>query len=160
MLRQILRSSAVLVVAVSVLTVAIHLTGLHRRFPLGQTLFIAGAISINLFVVYGALAARATEFRYRQQIFLALGIGVVAGALIVLSSWLLLTFVFPDAVEQMRQAALETLRAADMPAAEFERQKEVLDAATPLSQAIPGGLGTLTTSLIAGLGIGWFRSRR
>ena len=62
-------------------------------------------------------------------------------------------------LRQMKKTAIEYLQANDTPQDEFERQMATLDATTPFSQALPGGLGTLTTSLIAGLGIGWFRSR-
>ena len=78
-------------------------------------------------------------------------IGVVAGILITLVSWILLSFVFPDSLSELRQAAIDHMEANDFPEDEYQRQLQSLDAATPLSQSIPGGIGTLGTSLVTGL---------
>ena len=155
-----IKASLILAGLVALLTILLEVSGLDDDFLTGQIVFLVGAIAINVAVVYWALTETAEESTYGQQLLRSAVIGVVGGLLIVAVSWLLLAVVFPDALEELRQAAIRYMEESGTPPDEFERQVELLDKATPVSQSIPGGLGTLVTSLVAGSVIGVFRRQR
>ncbi len=155
-----LKASLILAGLVALLSILIYLTGLHTSFVAGQAIFLVGAIAINAGVVFWALRQTAAENGYGRQLLSSAVIGVAGGVLIVLISWVLLSFVFPDVLDEARQAAVQYLRSSGAPEADVERQRATLEAATPMSQSIPGGLGTLFTSLITGAIVGVFQRKR
>ena len=61
--------------------------------------------------------------------------------LIFLSSWLMLTMVFPDYLAESREGAIAFLESMNFPEAQLEVQIEKLDDATPLNQASSGLIG-------------------
>ncbi len=156
----IVKASLILTGLVTVLNLIVQATGLHKDFMLGQTLFLVGAIALNVGVVYWALARDASTNAYGLQLLTALGIGLLAGLLIVVVSWFLLGVAFPSSLDEMREGAIAYMQEAGTPEAEYQRQVEMLDKATPMSQSVPGGVGTLFTSLLSGAIIAAFKRKK
>ena len=154
------KASLILVAAVALFSIIVFALGLHKDFVTGQTTFLAGAIALNVGVVYWALNRDASIKSYGAQLLTALGIGLIAGFLIVVVSWGLTSFVFPNANEEMKQGAITYMEEKNTPEDEYQEQLAALDETTPLSQAIPGGFGTLATSLVSGAVIAAFRRRK
>lgn len=155
-----LQASVVLAVLVGLLSVVVEVSGLNRNFLASQLVFLAGAIAINVAVVFWALSRHCAESDYGRQLARSAAIGVVGGALVVVVSWLLLAVVFPGSIDTMRQAAIDYMSASGMPQDEVDRQMEAIGRATPLSQSLPGGVGTLVTSVVAGAVIALFQRRK
>lgn len=155
-----IKASLVLVAAVALLSVAVFALGLHRNFVVGQYVFLVGAIALNVGVVYWALARDAAAKGYGAQLLSALGIGLIAGFLIVIVSWGLTAFVFPDSLDEMKAGAITYMQEQGMAEDEYRKQLETLEKTTPMSQAIPGGVGTLFTSLVSGAVIAAFKRRK
>ncbi|RMH19389.1 MAG: DUF4199 domain-containing protein [Acidobacteria bacterium] len=154
------KASLILAGLVALLSAVVYLSGLHKNFAAGQTVFLAGAIAINVAVVYAALAATAAETGYGGQVLNAAAIGLLGGALVVLVSWLMLAAVFPNALDEVRQGAIDFMEASGMPDEQKQQQLEQIRNATPWSQSLPGGIGTFATSLVAGLVIAAFKRRK
>ncbi len=155
-----LKASLVLVGLVALLSMMLYVTGLHKNFMAGQAVFLIGAVAINVAVIIWALGKTAAENPYGRQLLNATVIGVVGGGLIVLVSWLLASVVFPNALEETRQGAIEYMEANNFPEDKFQSQLETLNKTTPMSQAIPGGLGTFATSLVTGAVFAIFRRKK
>ena len=154
------KASLILVALVTVLSIVLEVSGLNKDFLVGQMVFLIGAIVLNVGIVYWALQTTAGESTYGRQLLRSAAIGVLGGALIVVTSWILLSFVFPEALDNLRQAAIEYMQAAGTPQEEYNRQMTLLDNTTPMSQAIPGGVGTFFTSVVAGAVIAIFKRRK
>lgn len=154
------KASLILVAAVALLNIVVFALGLHENFTLGQATFLTGAIALNVGVVYWALGRGASTKGYLAQLLTALGIGLIAGFLIVVVSWGMTSFVFPNAIEEMKAAAINHMQAQNTPEDEYQKQLAMLENTTPMSQALPGGLGTLFTSLLSGAVIAVFRRRK
>ncbi len=154
------KASLVLAGLVALLSIVVYVTGLHKNFMVGQAVFLAGAIAINVAVVVWALTKTAAENPYGRQVLSATVIGVVGGVAIVLVSWLLLAVVFPNVLEESRQAAIEFMEDSGTSEDEVQRQLEMLEKTTPMSQSIPGGIGTFATSLVTGAVFAIFRRKK
>lgn len=156
----VVKASAALVGAVGLFSIIFYLSGLHESFFLGQIVFLAVAIAINVAIVIWALSKTAADHTYGGQVGVAAGIGALGGLGIVVVSWLLLAVVFPDALAEMRAGAVAYMEEAQMPQAQVDQQMQALDSATPLSQSLPGGLGAFFTSLVTGAVYGFFRRKK
>ncbi len=154
------RASLILVALVSLLSIAIQVTGLNANFLASQFVFLVGAIALNVAIVIWALTRTATTAGYGGQVANAATIGLLGGVLIIVTSWILLSFVFPDALDQMRSGAIDFMDSQNMAPEEYQKQMEVLGAATPMSQSLPGGFGTFFTSLVTGAVFGFFKRRK
>lgn len=159
-MQPILKGSFVLAALVGIFSLIFYMAGLHENFVLGQALFVGGAIAINVGVVVWLLGQTARDNTYGQQVATATGVGLLGGALVVGVSWLLLALVFPNALDELRAGAMAYMETADMTAEEVAAQTEMLATATPVSQSLPGGIGTFFTSLATGLVYGFFARRR
>ena len=155
-----LKASLILVALVTALSIVVQVSGLASDFILGQTIFLVGAIVINVGVVIWALAENARERTWLQQLTRSAVIGLVAGIGIVVVSWLLLAVVFPDALDELADAARAYLDGSDLPEEEVARQLAAIESATPLSQSLPGGIGAFFTSVVTGAVFGAFRRKR
>lgn len=154
------KASLILAALVAVFSILVYVTGLHENFMVGQLVFLAVAIAVNVAVVYWALHQTAAVNTYGGQVLNAAVIGVFGGVLVLLVSWLLLSFAFPNVLAETRQAAIEYMQAAGVPEAEYNRQLEMLERATPMSQSIPGGVGTFFTGLVAGAVFAIFKRKK
>ena len=149
----------ILAVVIAALSVSIAVTGMHRS-PIVGLVFVVVAIVINIAAVFMALRQTAGENSYIKQLLGGLLIGVVAGILIFLSSWLMLSVVFPNYLAESREGAIAFLESMNLPEDQLDVQIEKLDDATPLNQAVSGLIGTFFTSLFAGAIIGIFQRRK
>jgi len=147
--------SVILAVVVTVLSAVVLLTGQHTSPLVGGMGSIVAAIAINLVVIYLALKETADN-PYGKQLSAGASIGAIAGLLILVSSWLMLSFVFPDSIDEMREGYLTWMESTGMPQAQLDQQAQRLEQATPFSQAWPGLLGTFGTSVIGAAVIGFF----
>jgi hypothetical protein len=159
-MQTIVKPSLVLVALVTLVSAGIFLTGLHQNFMVGQMVFLALAIAINVAVVVWSLSKTAATHGYAQQLGNAAGIGLLAGILIVATSWLLMAVVFPNALAETRDAAIAYMDTAGMSEADVAKQMTALDATTALSQSLPGGMGTFVTSLVTGAVFAIFRRKK
>lgn len=155
----VVKGSLVLAGLVGLFSALFYAFGLHESYVVGQTVFLAVAIGLNVAVVIWVLGQTAAHDGYGKQVANAAGIGVLGGLLVTLVSWFLLALVFPDALDELRAGAVAYMEQAGTPPAEFEQQREMLEAATPFSQSLPGGIGTFFTSLLTGAVFAVWRRR-
>jgi hypothetical protein len=107
---------------------------MHESNPVvGGLLFIALAIVFNVGCVFWGLKQTASQNGYLQQLLAAAGIGLVAGVLIFVFSFLMLTVLMPDYLEQSK---------------------------SPVGEATGGLIGTFFTSLIVGAIVGIFLRKK
>ncbi len=156
----VIKWSLILAVLVTILSLVIGMTGLHTNPIAGGLLTIGIAIIMNLAVVFMALREKAAENAYGAQLINGLLIGLVGGILIFVSSWTILTFVFPNYLSEMAAGYREFLTSAGIPADQVETQVEAIASSTPASQSLSGLIGTLFTSVIGGALIGIFVRRK
>jgi len=156
----VVKWSVVLALAVFVLGVLIAVTGLHTNPLAGGAASIGVAILINIVVVFLALKQTSGENPYGKQLLNGALIGVIGGILIFLSSWLLLAVVFPDYLDEMRAGYTEWIEASGLPEAQMQKQLEAMENATPVSQSVPGLIGTFFTSLIVGAIVAIFQRKK
>ena len=156
----VVKASLILAGAVGLFSIVFYLAGLHESFLSGQLIFLVGAIGLNVGVILWALGTTAAENGYGMQLMNAAGIGLVGGFLVVLVSWLLLAVVFPGVLGEMREAAIAFMDASEMSPDQVEAQMKALDSATPMSQSIPGGVGTFFTSLVSGAIFAIFKRKK
>ena len=160
-MQSILKPSLILVALVSLVSIVIYATGFHKNFMAGQMVFLALAIAINVAVVVWSLGQSGDTNTYGQQVSKAAGIGVLSGALIVLTSWLLLSVVFPE-----RSARSSGKRRSPIwTAPTCRRSRSMLrcrrsTTPRPMSQAVPGGVGAFFTSLVSGAVFAFFRRKK
>jgi len=75
---------------------------------------------------------------------------MIAGVLIFVVSWLNLSVLFPNYLDEMREGYVAMMEGAGMPEAQFNAQIAKLDEMTPVNQSVPGTIGTAITSLVIG----------
>jgi len=143
----VVKWSVILTVLVAIVSIAFIAAGMHTN-PITNLLFIPVAIVINVVVIVLALRATAGEQGYKLQLRDGFLIGVFAGVLITATSWITLSFVFPDAIAEMTAGAEELIRGSGLDDELVEAQVRALEGVTPFSQAWPGGLGTLFWSIL------------
>ena len=156
----VVKWSIVLAGLVTVLSLVIGISGLHKNALVGGVLSIGIAILFNLGTVFMALKETATESSYGKQLLNGVSIGLIAGVLIFLSSWLLLTVIFPEYLDEMRAGYIDWLQAAGLPEEQMQQQIATMEATTPVSQSLAGLMGTFFTSLIAAAIIGIFLRKK
>jgi hypothetical protein len=156
----VVKWSVILAGLVAALSVLIAVTGMHKNPITGGLVAIGLAILINVVVVFLALRQTARDNTYVQQLLNGVLIGAIAGVLIFLSSWLMLSVVFPNYMEEMREGAIAFLESIEVPDAQFDAQIEKLEQMTPLSQAVPGLIGTFFTSLFVAAIVGIFQRKK
>ncbi len=156
----IVKWSIVLAVLVTVVSLAIMGTGMHRNPVVGGLASIGLAIVLNVVVVVLALRQTAPGSAYVRQLLNGALIGVIAGCLIFASSWMMLSFVFPNAIAEMKTGYVETMQAAGATDEQVEQLRTRMESATPVNQAVPGLVGTFFTSLIVAAVAGAFLRKK
>jgi len=86
-----------------------------------------------------------------RQVGNGIVIGAIAGVLICGFSMLMLTMLMPEYLDEMKQATIEWLQAADIADETREKQIAAVEGTTATSQSLAGLFGTLATSLVAAL---------
>lgn len=153
------KAGVILAVAVSLVSVVYFMAGLHENPMLGIALVLV-FIAVNIAVVVWALKQTARQNTYVQQLLNGAVIGLVGGVLILASSFVLQSYVFPDAMQETRDATVSFLEGMNMPEAQLQAQIAKLDEATPMTGAIQGGVGTLITSVLIAAIAGIFLRRK
>ena len=156
----VVKWSVILAVLVAILSLVIAMTGLHTHPLAGGLLSIGIAIIMNIAVVFMALRETAGENTWGGQALNSLLIGLVAGVLIFASSYVILSMIFPDYLNEMADGHREFLAAGGLPGDQVETQVAAIRATTPASQSLSGLLGTFVTSLLSGAIIGIFLRRK
>ena len=117
---------------------------------------LSGLVSIGLFILFNVgaiiwvLKQTAAENGYGKQLVNSLLVGVIAGVLIFVLSWIQLSFLFPDALAEMREGYVATMENAGMPQAQMDAAIAQMEGTTAASQSASGMIGTFITSLIVG----------
>jgi len=145
------KAGVILAVVVALLSILFYVAGLHEN-PMASMVLLLVFILVNLGVVVWSLKQTAGENPYGKQLLNGAVIGLVGGVLILASSFVLQSYVFPNAIQESRDATASWLESMNMPEAQLDVQLKKLDAVTPMKNAIQGCVGTFFTSLI-GAGI-------
>ena len=139
----------ILALAVTGINTVWVLAGLHTS-PLSAFGYLGVVIVLDIVAVVLALKASASENSYLNQLLGGLVVGMVGGVGIFLTSFLMLSFVFPDMIPE--QIAGFTAYYESLPLDDAQKQAliEPLKDVTPLNSSFQGAIGTLATSLIVG----------
>jgi hypothetical protein len=155
----VLKGSVILAVTVGLISIIMGALGLHTN-PMMGLVQIVLFILLNVGAVIWVLRQGAAQNSYVQQLLNGLYVGIFAGLLIFVLSFLMLTVVFPDYLDEMKDGYLEMLEASGLPDDQIEQQMARMDATTPANQAFAGTLGTLVTSIAVGAVAGIFLRRK
>jgi hypothetical protein len=143
----------------AVITIGWYAAGLHESPMLGLV-FLAIVIPLNAIAVWWALRQTAAVNGYGKQLLSAIVVGVVAGVLIFVFSFVITSVLFPDALEDQKAAGIEWVESMGWPEEVKRKQIEGIESMTAASNAMQGMFGTMGTSLVAGLIIAAFVRRK
>lgn len=149
----------ILAVTVTVFNLIWVLAGLHTS-PVAVMGYLAVVTILAILAVVLALKATASENPYGRQLLSSLVLGVVGGAVIFLTSWIMLSFVFPDTIPE--QIAGFTSYYETLPLSDERVQQMIssLEGVTALGSAFQGATGTVITSLVIGAIAGAFLRKK
>ena len=145
----------VLGVLVGAMGFALAILGLHTS-EMAPARFVIAAVIINVVIVVLATHRTAPYSNWGRQVRNGLVLGMVAAAIIFLSSWVMTAVVFPDYYAEFAEAARERAVAAGLSAAAIE-EAEALASGTPVGSAFSGALGTVITSVVVAAIAGVFK---
>jgi len=145
----------VLGVIVGAMGFALAILGLHTS-EMAPARFVIAAVIINVVIVVLATHRTAPYSNWGRQVRNGLVLGVVAAAIIFLSSWVMTAVVFPDYYAEFAEAARERAVAAGLSAEAIE-EAEALASGTPVGSAFSGALGTVITSVVVAAIAGVFK---
>jgi len=145
----------VLGVIVGAMGFALAILGLHTS-EMAPARFVIAAVIINVVIVVLATHRTAPYSNWGRQVRNGLVLGVVAAAIIFLSSWVMTAVVFPDYYAEFAEAARERAVAAGL-SAEAIAEAEALASGTPVGSAFSGALGTVITSVVVAAIAGVFK---
>ena len=146
----VVKGSIALAGAVALVSILMAVTGMHKNPILGGIVSLVVVIGLDIVAVWWVLKQTAADNGYGKQLLNGLLVGVVAGVLIFLFSWVMLTVLFPNYMDEANDAMIEWMESSGMPQEQVEAQIERAENATPLRQSMAGLIGTFFTSLIAG----------
>ena len=149
------RYGIVLGVIVGAMGFALAILGLHTS-EMAPARFVIAAVIINVVIVVLATHRTAPYSNWGRQVRNGLVLGVVAAAIIFLSSWLMTAVVFPDYYAEFAEAARERAVAAGLSVEAIE-EAEALASGTPVGSAFSGALGTVITSVVVAAIAGVFK---
>src|SRR5262245_50150802 len=158
----ILSAGVLIGVLCGVWTFVMGWTGWFKE-PLGARLFIVVVILIEIAgLVWGLRRTASEEGRtYGGQIVAGTMMAIIAGVIVIGSSLLLTTVVFPDYFTELQSTYRTMLQQQGKSEAEIAAllQNE-MSGQTPMNQAMAGFLGTLVTGIVASAIIAiWVRSK-
>ena len=156
----ILSTGIVIGVLCSVWTLVMGYTGWYKDPALSNVFFLVIVIEIGG-LVWG-LRRTAREGRtYLGQILAGTMMAIVAGVIIIGSSLLFTTVLFPNYAQEIEQMFRTTLQQQGKSHAEIAAAVHANAASwTPMAQAMSGFIGTLVTGIVASAVIGWFVRKR
>ena len=156
----ILSAGVLIGIFCSAWTFIMGFTGWYKN-PAANVVFISVAMAIEIVVLTWGLRRTAAQRAYGGQILAGTMMAIVGGVIIIASSLLFTTVVFPTYftdIEQAYRAALQNQGKSDTEIAAAIQATAA--SATPMAQAMSGFIGTLVTGIVASAIIGIFVRRR
>jgi uncharacterized protein DUF4199 len=142
-------------------TFVMGFTGWYKIPTLGGVLFISVAMAIEIAGLIWGLRQTAPSRAYGGQILAGTMMAIVAGVIIIVSSLVFTTIVFPTYFADIEQAYRTALQQQGKSDAEIAAAIQAsAAAATPMAQAMSGFIGTLVTGIVASAIIGFVVRRR
>jgi hypothetical protein len=157
----ILSAGLLIGVLCGIWTFVMGATGWYKDLVLYKVFFVVIVIEIG--GLFWGLRRTAAEGRgYGAQVVAGTMMAIVAGVVIICSSLLFTTVVYPEYFRELEAMNIELLRQQGLPDAEIARQvNESRAASTPMGQAVQGFTGTLITGIVASAVIAlWVRARK
>ncbi|MGD8376412.1 MAG: DUF4199 family protein [Acidobacteriota bacterium] len=154
-----LKWGIILVVAVTALN-AIWIGAAWHTTPTGAMGFVGVAILVNIVAVILALKETAGENGYGRQLLAGLVVGIVGAIGIFLTSWMMLSFVFAEAIPDQIAGFTAAYQSWPIPDEQKAELVVALDGVTAVTSAMQGAVGTLFTSFIVGAIAGAFLRRK
>jgi TM2 domain-containing membrane protein YozV len=141
-------------------TFVMGLTGWFKDPVLLRLFFVVILIEIAG-LVWGLRQTAAEGRTYGGQIVAGTMMAIIAGVIVIASSLLFTTVVFPDYFNEMQSAYRTILQQQGKSEAEIAQLlRNEMSGQTPMSQAMAGFLGTLVTGIVASAIIAiWVRSK-
>jgi hypothetical protein len=156
----ILSTGVLIGVLCSVWTLLWGYSGLYKDPSLASLFFLVIPIEIAC-LVWGLRQTAREGRRYLGQILAGTMMAIVAGAIIIGSSLLFTTVLFPDYSQELEHIYRATLAKQRKSDAEILAAIQANAASwTPMAQAMSGFTGTLMTGIISSAVIGYFVRRR
>ena len=140
-------------------------------FLMGVTGWYKDPVMVNVFYVvilievgglFWGLRRTAAEGRgYGSQVVAGAMMAIVAGVVVICSSLLFTTVMYPDYFTELEAMQIQSLQEQGLSDAEIVRQiSEIRAATTPMGQALQGFFYTLITGIVASAIIAiWVRAR-
>src|SRR4026208_5411 len=146
----ILAAGILIGILCSAWTFILAFTGLYKS-PSANVVFISVAMAIEIVVLTWGLRRTAAEGRaYGGQILAGTMMAIVAGVIIIASSLLFTTVVFPNYAQDLERGCRETLQRRGQTETEIAVAVQANAASlTPMAQAMSGFIGTLVTGILA-----------
>jgi hypothetical protein len=156
----ILSTGILIGVLCSVWTLVMGYSGMYKDPSLANLFFLV--IPIEIACLVWGLRKTAREGRlYGGQILAGTMMAVVAGVIIIGSSVLFTTVLFPNYSQELEQMYRTTLQQQGKSDAEIAAAVQANAASwTPMAQAMSGFLGTLVTGIVSSAVIGYFVRKR
>jgi len=156
----ILSAGLLIGVLCSVWTFVMGFTGWYKDPALANVFFAVILIEIGG-LIWGLRRTAAQGRVYGGQILAGTMMAVVAGVIIIASSLVFTTIVFPDYFNEVERTYRATLQQQGKTEAEIAAALQASAAsATPMAQAMSGFVGTLVTGIVASAVIAIFVRRR
>jgi hypothetical protein len=162
LMNPILSTGVLIGLLCSTWTFVMGFTGWYKNPALANVLFIVVAMAIEVIgLIWGLRQTAALGRTYGGQILAGTMMAIVAGVIIIASSLLFTTVVFPGYFADIEQAYRGTLLQQGKTDAEIASAIQASAAsATPMAQAMSGFIGTLVTGIVASAIIALFVRRR
>ena len=156
----ILSAGLLIGVLCSVWTFVMGFTGWYKDPALANVFFAVILIEIGG-LIWGLRRTAAQGRAYGGQILAGTMMAVVAGVIIIASSLVFTTIVFPDYFNEVERTYRATLQQQGKSEADITAAVQASAASgTPMAQAMGGFVGTLVTGIVASAVIAIFVRRR
>jgi hypothetical protein len=156
----ILSTGILLGVLCTAWTLVMGYSGMYKDPSLANLFFLV--IPIEVACLVWGLRKTAREGRaYGGQILAGTMMAIVAGVIIIGSSVLFTTVLFPNYPQELEQMYRTTLQRQGKSDADIAAAMQANAASwTPMAQAMSGFLGTLVTGIVSSAAIGYFVRKR
>lgn len=155
----VVKGSVGLAIAVGLVSVLFFAMGLHAN-PMMGLASIGLFIVLNVGAVFWVLSQTAAESGYGKQLLNGLLLGLIAGGLIFVFSWLTQSVLFPNSLDEWKDGYVAMLENAAMAQEQKDVQIAKIEEATVMGQAISGLIGTAITSVVIAAIVAIFKRRK